>query len=150
MMSLFELLSVGFEPTGPYATITVSQAFSGTVQWNVMVVPDMVPVIVVLPLCELLMTTSAWVAPWRSGSVAPTIFAVIESPSWALQCVRLNTSPVCGRLPVGWSRLPGPCAFAAGIAAGAKRRAESTIPAATSHEICLGPAFRARASLLFH
>jgi hypothetical protein len=73
MIALFELLSVGFEPTGPYATITVSQAFSDTVHENVMVVPDFVPSNVVLPLCELLITTSASVAPWRSGSVAPTI-----------------------------------------------------------------------------
>jgi len=73
MMSLFELLPVGFEPTGPYATITVAQAISGTVHENVIVVPDIVPVIVVLPFSELLITTSASVAPWRSGSVAPTI-----------------------------------------------------------------------------
>jgi hypothetical protein len=59
MIALFELLPVGFEPTGPYATITVSQAFAGTVHENVIVVPDIVPVIVVLPLWELLITTSA-------------------------------------------------------------------------------------------
>jgi hypothetical protein len=72
-MALFELLPVGFEPTGPYATITVSQAISGTVHENVIVVPDIDPVMVVLPLWELLITTSASVAPWRSSSVAPTI-----------------------------------------------------------------------------
>ena len=73
MSALFELFPVGFEPTGPYATIDVAQAFAGTVHVNVIVVPDIVPVIVVLPLTELLITTSAWVAPWRSASVAPTI-----------------------------------------------------------------------------
>jgi hypothetical protein len=73
MRSLFELLSVGFEPTGPYATITVSQAVAGTVHENVIVVPDFDPVTVVLPFTELLITTSAWFAPWRSASVAPTI-----------------------------------------------------------------------------
>jgi hypothetical protein len=73
MMALFELFPVGFEPTGPYATITVSQAVSGTVHVNVIVVPDIVPVIVVLPFTELLITTSASVAPWRFSSVAPTI-----------------------------------------------------------------------------
>ena len=73
MRSLFELLSVGFEPTGPYATIVVWHAFADTVHENVIVVPDIVPVIVVFPLTELLITTSASVWPWRSASVAPTI-----------------------------------------------------------------------------
>jgi hypothetical protein len=36
------------------------------------------------------------------------------------------------------------------VAAGASSRAESTIPAPTSHDICLGPALFARASLLVH
>ena len=43
MMSLFELFPVGFEPTGPYATTIVAQAVAGTVQENVIVVPDFVP-----------------------------------------------------------------------------------------------------------
>jgi hypothetical protein len=41
----------------------VAQAFIGTVQVNVIVVPDTVPTTVVLPRTELLMTTSASVAP---------------------------------------------------------------------------------------
>ena len=73
MRALFELLPVGSDPTGPYATIVVAQAFAGTVQENVIVVPDIDPVTVVLPFSELLMTTSASVAPWRFASVAPTI-----------------------------------------------------------------------------
>ena len=137
MRSLFELLPVGFDPTGPYATITVAHAFSGTVHWNVMVVPDIVPVMVTLPFSELLMTTSASVAPWRSSSVAPTIFPVIVSPSWALQCVRLTTSPVCGRLPVGWSRLPGPVAVGLRVPAPAdavSANIDSASAAATSSD----------------
>jgi hypothetical protein len=63
MMSLFELFPVGFDPTGPYATIVVAQALSGTTQWNVIVVPDFVPRTVTLPRSELLITTSASVAP---------------------------------------------------------------------------------------
>jgi hypothetical protein len=43
MMSLFELFPVGFDPTGPYATIVVAHAVSGTSQENVIVVPDIVP-----------------------------------------------------------------------------------------------------------
>jgi hypothetical protein len=79
----------------------VSQAVSGTVHENVIVVPDIVPVTVVLPFTELLMTTSASVAPWRSASVAPTIWAVMVSPICTCQCVRLNAAPVCGSEPVG-------------------------------------------------
>jgi hypothetical protein len=81
MMSLFELLSSGFDPTGPYATIVVAQAPGGTVHAKVMVVPAFVPRTVVLPKSELLMTTSACDSPSRLGSVAPTIVPVIESPS---------------------------------------------------------------------
>jgi hypothetical protein len=47
---------------------------------NLIVVPDFVPRIVVLPLTELLTTTSACVAPSRSGSVTPVIVPTIESP----------------------------------------------------------------------
>jgi hypothetical protein len=36
------------------------------------------------------------------------------------------------------------------VAAGARNRAENTIPAAMSHDICLGPALFARARLRFH
>ncbi len=78
---MFELLSVGFEPTGPYATTIVAQALVGTVHENVIVVPDFVPRTVVLPRAELLMTTSASVAPARSGSVTFLIVPVIESPT---------------------------------------------------------------------
>jgi hypothetical protein len=39
--------------------------------------------------------------------------------------------------------------FVSDVAAGARRMAESTIIAASSHEIRLGPALFARASLLF-
>jgi hypothetical protein len=46
-----------------------------------MVVPDIDPRTVAFPNSELLMTTSASVAPSRSGSVAPTIVPVIVSPS---------------------------------------------------------------------
>jgi hypothetical protein len=81
MISLFELLPTGFVPTGPYATIVVAHAPGGTIHAKVMVVPDFVPRTVVLPKLELLMTTSACVSPSRSGSVAPTIVPVIESPA---------------------------------------------------------------------
>ena len=67
--------------------MVVEHAFSGTSQENVIVVPDIVPRTVVLPRSELLITTSASVAPWRSASVAPTIWAVIESPTCTCQCV---------------------------------------------------------------
>jgi hypothetical protein len=123
---------------------------SGTTQWNVIVVPDFVPRTVTLPRSELLITTSASVAPCRFWSVTFVILPVIESPTWADQCVRLNASPVCGSPPVGRSRLPGPMLPVSDVAAGARSRAESTIVAATSHEIRLGPALFARASLLFH
>jgi hypothetical protein len=46
-----------------------------------MVAPDFVPRTVVLPKSELLMTTSACVAPARLGSVASLIVPVIESPA---------------------------------------------------------------------
>ena len=46
---------------------------------KVMVVPAFVPRTVVLPKCELLMTTSACVSPSRLESVAPVIVPVIES-----------------------------------------------------------------------
>ena len=103
-----------------------------------MVVPDIVPVIVTLPFSELLMTTSASVAPWRFSSVAPTICVVTVSPSWTLQCVRLNTSPVCGRLPVGWSRLPGPVAVGLRVAAPAdavSANSDTTNDAAINHDL---------------
>ena len=149
MISLFELLPTGFEPTGPYATIEVAQAFCGTTQWNVIVVPDFVPVTVTLPRSELLITTSASVAPWRLSSVTPTILPMIESPIRADQCVRLNASPVCGSPPVGRSRLPD-AIVSVPVAAGTTSRANSTIPAATSDEICLEPELSARSRLLFH
>jgi hypothetical protein len=113
----------------------------------VIVVPDIVPVTVVLPRTELLITTSASFAPWRSASVAPTIWAVIESPTCTCQWVWLNAGPVCGSPPVGASRLPGPWLFAAGAAAWARNRAENTIVAPMSHAIAFGPPFFARASL---
>jgi hypothetical protein len=123
---------------------------SGTTKEKVIVVPDFVPCTVMLPRSELLITTSASVAPWRFASVTFTIFPVIESPTCTFQWVRFSASPVCGSPPVGWSRLPGPMLSVPDVAAGASSRAESTIPAPTSHDICLGPALFARASLLFH
>jgi hypothetical protein len=48
---------------------------------KVMVVPAFVPSTVVLPKLELLMTTSACVAPTRSASVTSLIVPVIESPA---------------------------------------------------------------------
>jgi hypothetical protein len=74
---------------------------------NLIVVPDFVPRIVVLPLAELLITTSACVAPARFASVTPVIVPTIESPVWTLHFVRLCGSPVFGSPPVGRSRLPG-------------------------------------------
>jgi hypothetical protein len=60
----------------------------------VIVVPDFVPRTVTFPRAELLMTTSASVAPARLASVTFLIVPVIESPIWADQCVRLYASPV--------------------------------------------------------
>jgi hypothetical protein len=123
---------------------------SGTSQENVIVVPDFVPRTVTLPLSELLITTSASVAPWRFASVTPVIWAVIESPTCTFHFVRFSASPVCGSPPVGWSRLPEAMVSVPDVAAGARNRAESTIDAATSHDVCLGPTPFARASLLVH
>jgi hypothetical protein len=61
---------------------------------KVMLVPDFVPRTVVLPKSELLITTSACVAPARSGSAAPLIVPVIESPLWTFHFVRFRGSPV--------------------------------------------------------
>jgi hypothetical protein len=108
MMSLFELFSFEFDPTGPYATTIVSQAELGTCQANVIVVPDFVPSTVTLPRAELLMITSASVAPARFASVTFRIVPAIVSPTWTVHFVRLCASPVCPRLPVGRSRLPSP------------------------------------------
>jgi hypothetical protein len=123
---------------------------SGTTKEKVIVVPDFVPCTVMLPRSELLITTSASVAPWRFASATFTIFPVIESPTCTFQWVRFSASPVCGSPPVGWSRLPGPMLSVPDVAAGASSRAESTIPAPTSHDMCLGPELFARASLLVH
>jgi hypothetical protein len=108
MMSLFELFPFEFDPTGPYATTIVAQAEVGTCQTNVIVVPDFVPSTVTLPRAELLMITSASVAPARFGSVTFRIFPVIVSPTCTLHFVRLCAAPVCGIPPVGRSRLPLP------------------------------------------
>jgi hypothetical protein len=81
MMSLFELFPFGSEPTGPYATTIVRQAELGTCQTNVIVVPDFVPRTVTLPRAELLMSTSASVAPARFASVTFRIVPVIVSPT---------------------------------------------------------------------
>jgi hypothetical protein len=147
-MSLFELFPVGFEPTGPYATTIVAQAFSGTVQENVIVVPDFVPRTVTLPRSELFITTSASVAPSRFGSVTPTIVSVTESPTCTFHFVRFSASPVFGSPPAGRSRLPDPTLFVPDVAAGASSRAESTMPAATIQGIRPRPARLARASPL--
>jgi hypothetical protein len=108
MMSLFVLLPVGFEPTGPYATTIVSQADVGTCHTKVIVVPDFVPRTVTFPRTELLMTTSAWFAPARFASVTFRIVPVIVSPTRTFHFVRFSASPVCAIPPVGRSRLPGP------------------------------------------
>jgi hypothetical protein len=81
MTSLFELLPTGFVPTGPYATVVVAHPPSGTSHLKLMVVPAFVPRTVVLPKSELLMTTSACVAPARLASVTSLIVPVIESPA---------------------------------------------------------------------
>jgi hypothetical protein len=120
---LFELLPTGFEPTGPYATTIVSHAFAGTVHENVIVVPDLLPSTVTLPRAELLMTTSACVAPWRFASVTFLIVPVIVSPTRTFHFVRFSASPVCGRPPVGRSRLPG--AMLAGLSVPAPAEAVS-------------------------
>ena len=114
------------------------------------VVPDFVPRTVVLPRTELLMITSASVAPWRFASVTFWICAVIESPTCTFHFVRFSASPVCGSPPDGRSRLPGARLFVDDVAAGARNSAESTTPAATSHEIRPGPALLVRARTLFH
>ena len=150
MMSLFELFPVGFEPTGPYATTIVAQALAGTAQENVIVVPDFVPRTVTLPLSELLITTSASVAPSRFESVTPTIVSVIESPTCTFHFVRFSASPVFGSPPAGRSRLPDPMLSVPDVAAGASSRAENTMLAATSHDIRPRPARLARASTFVH
>jgi hypothetical protein len=94
MMSLFELFPFEFDPTGPYATTIVAQAESGTCQTNVIVVPAIVPRTVTLPLAELLMITSASVAPARFASSTFTIVPVIVSPTWTFHFVRFSASPV--------------------------------------------------------
>jgi hypothetical protein len=66
----------------------------GTVHENVIVVPDLVPSTVTLPRAELLMTTSACVAPSRFASVTSLILPVIESPTWTFHFVRFSASPV--------------------------------------------------------
>jgi hypothetical protein len=87
-----------------------------------MVVPDFVPSTVTLPREELLITTSACVAPTRFASVTFWIFPVIVSPTRTFHFVRFSASPVCAIPPVGRSRLPGP--FPA-IAVGAKASSPS-------------------------
>jgi hypothetical protein len=150
MMSLLELFPVGLEPTGPYATTIVAQALAGTFQENVIVVPDFVPRTVTLPRSELLITTSASVAPSRFASTTPTIVSVIESPTCTFHFVRFSASPVLGSPPAGRSRLPDPMLSVPDVAAGASSSAENTMPAATSHDIRPRPARLARASPLVH
>jgi hypothetical protein len=74
----------------------------------VIVVPDFVPRTVTFPLAELLMITSASVAPFRFESVTFWIFPVIVSPTCTFHFVRFSASPVCARPPLGRSRLPDP------------------------------------------
>jgi hypothetical protein len=116
----------------------------------VIVVPALLPSTVTLPRAELLMTTSAWVAPWRFASVTFLILPAIVSPTRTFHFVRFSASPVCGRPPVGRSRLPEAIVSVPDDAAGTMSRAERTSPAATSDEICLGPELIARSSLRFH
>jgi hypothetical protein len=144
-MSLFELLPTGFVPTGPYATTIVEQAPAGTSHVKVIVVPDFVPWTVVLPTFELLMTTSACVAPARSASVTPLIVPVIESPIWTFHFVRFWGSPVPGSPPVGRSRLPGAVLSVSDLAAGASTRTQST-NTATSHDVAAARGTGARSS----
>jgi hypothetical protein len=61
--------------------MVVAHAAAGTFQANLIVVPTLVPLTVVLPKFELLMTTSASLAPARFASVTPTIVPMIESPA---------------------------------------------------------------------
>jgi hypothetical protein len=72
----------------------VAQAAEGTCQTNVIVVPDFVPVTVTFPRAELLMITSASVAPSRFASVTFRIVPVIVSPTWTFHFVRFSASPV--------------------------------------------------------
>jgi hypothetical protein len=74
----------------------------------VIVVPAFVPRTVTFPLAELLMITSASVAPARFASVTFTIVPVIVSPTCTFHFVRFSASPVCARPPLGRSRLPDP------------------------------------------
>jgi hypothetical protein len=115
-----------------------------------MVVPDFVPRTVVLPTLELLMTTSASVAPAKSGSVAPLIVPVIESPIWTFHFVRFWGSPVPGSPPVGRSRLPGAWLSndrpLSDLADGASTRTQSTSTAPTSHDVVAARGTAARSS----
>src|SRR6478752_9002208 len=145
MMSLFELFPVGLDPTGPYATTIVAQALAGTVQENVIVVPDFAPRTVTLPRSELLITTSASVAPSRFGSTTPTIVSVIESPTCTFHFVRFSASPVLGSPPAGRSRLPDPMlsvrAMADGTSAKPPRSVAKTIhDAAQRRDLAQGSA----------
>jgi hypothetical protein len=109
----------------------VSQAEVGTCQTNVIVVPDFVPSTVTLPRAELLMITSASVAPARLASVAFRIVPVIVSPTSTVHFVRLCATPVCPRLPVGRSRLPAPVPA---IADGANAIAPTRSAAEMNHD----------------
>jgi hypothetical protein len=105
----------------------------GTFQRKVIVVPAFVPRTVVLPKLELLMTTSASVAPARSGSVTPLIVPVIESPAWTFHFVRFKGAPVCTSPPVGRSRLPVPFPSGSDLAAGASMSTHSASSVPTTH-----------------
>jgi hypothetical protein len=114
----------------------------GTVQRKVIAVPAFVPRTVVLPKLELLMTTSASVAPASSGSVTPLIVPVIESPAWTLHFVRFSGDPVCASPPVGRSRLPVPLPSGfmpiSDMAAGASMSTHSASSVPTTHDAALG------------
>jgi hypothetical protein len=129
----------------------VAQAPLGTLQANVMVVPDFLPRTIVFPKAELLMTTSASVAPTKAGSVAPLIVPMIESPPWTFHFVWLRASPVRGSVPVGRSRLPGPLlseTVQLSPAAGrASMRTTSANTAATRHDAAVGRESSARTSM---
>jgi hypothetical protein len=117
---------------------------------KVIVVPDFVPRTVALPTLELLMTTSACVALIKSGSVAPVIVPVIESPVWTFHFVRFKGSPVPGSPPVGRSRLPGAKVSSdmpvSDLAVGASTKTPITSTALTSHDAVVARGIAARSS----
>ena len=118
---------------------------------NVIVVPDFVPSTVTLPRAELLITTSASVAPSRFGSATFLIVPVIVSPTCTFHFVRFSGSPVWTSPPLGRSRLPDPIMSGAPVCApadGASAKTNSASAAATSHDAGARQEIFARATML--